>query len=839
MMHFPDSPATVHTLKNGLTVIIDSTVEAAVVSCQFWVQTGSMHEHPFLGSGISHLLEHMVFKGTDKYSSETLGKTVQAAGGQWNAYTTFDRTVYYIDGPADSTGTFLDVLSEMMFRPTFDEDEFTSERDVIRREIDMGLDSAESQNTQLLFETIYQRDARRHPVIGHLDLFNALTHQDMVDYHARRYTPRNMFVVVAGKVDEDDVLSQLDTLTPAGATRFDDQSFYPQEPLQLGRRVRRKDFAVHASHLTLTWQAPDLSHPDAPALDLLATILGSGRSSILYRQLREEQELCLHIGASTWLPADGPGLFAVSAEVSPDGRDSLEDTILRTIEAALHSELGSLLPKARRMILTSQFRTLTTASGRASDLASNWHEARNVDFTRDYLVSLEKVTAEDLIAAARRWLTQEKLSVISLDPTVERKIEAPHVSTSSKPEAALSMHQLSNGLQVVLGRDDRLPLLNLCTASLAGTVSETADTHGANTLLATLLDKGTPSVSAESLALQLDEKGARFSANSGNNSFLTMAECLTDDSSTITQLMGDLLVNATLPAAAIDRERAALIAGIEDSREKPLPEAIRHARSLLFGDSGYGLNRSGSPESLNQLTHGTLAQHRDEHLCSANTVLTAFGSFKETELQEQLETAFSSVPTGQRVEPSASGITTGQNKRVTLDKEQAALAIAFPTEGLKNTQDAVALELIDAYTSDMSGPLFVKIREELGLAYTVGSTLWHGIDTGMLTFYLATAPEHLDKAMTELLAELQELGQKGIPESVFQATQTSLIARTELGNQANASRAQQCAIDSLMGFAPDYHRHQAPRISAQTQKAVRAVAADILSQAATIVEVTP
>ncbi len=149
-MEFPTTRASVHTLENGLTVLLDPDPQAPVISTQAWVETGSIHEGRFLGAGISHLLEHMVFKGTERYDGQAISDTVQAAGGEWNAYTTFDRTVYYIDGPAESVETFLSVLTEMVFKPSFPAEEFEKEKNVIRREIDMGMDDPDDRNGRLL-----------------------------------------------------------------------------------------------------------------------------------------------------------------------------------------------------------------------------------------------------------------------------------------------------------------------------------------------------------------------------------------------------------------------------------------------------------------------------------------------------------------------------------------------------------------------------------------------------------------------------------------------------------------------------------------------------------------
>ena len=415
-MEFPATTATSHVLSNGLTVILDADSSAPVISTQAWVETGSIHEGRHLGAGISHLLEHMVFKGTENYDGKEISDTVQAAGGEWNAYTTFDRTVYYIDGPSESAQTFLKVLTEMVFKPSFPIDEFEKEKGVIRREIDMGLDDPDDRNGRLLYSTAYAHDARRHPVIGHMELFNQLSHDDMVNYHKERYTTENSFLSISGDFKKEDMLSFLEQITTEIPRSFTHPVTVYIEPKQQGLRSRRNTFAIPASKLTLAWQVPAMDHPDTPALDLLAIILGTGRSSRLYQNVREQTDLCHHIGAWCMTDPECPGMFAVSAITEHAKRDELQQTILREIELLKSEDLSKEIAKATRMALVSQFRTLTTASGRASDLASNWHETRNLDFTRDYVDLLHKVSCEDLRRAAQAHLTTERLTLTSLDP---------------------------------------------------------------------------------------------------------------------------------------------------------------------------------------------------------------------------------------------------------------------------------------------------------------------------------------------------------------------------------------------------------------------------------------
>ena len=327
-MEYPATAATVETLPNGLTLILDPDPAAPVVSAQIWVATGSIHEDAHLGSGISHFLEHMVFKGTRDYDGDTLADTVQGAGGHWNAYTSFDRTVYYIDGPADSLPVFLKILAGLVFHPTLPESEFEKEKDVIRREIDMGLDDPDNAASRLLFSTAFHHDPRRHPVIGHRHLFDAIHHQDLTDYHRGRYTPDRCFCVISGDFDAGEARQLATTLTADVQPGGGRDPLVVKDSPQLGPRRNRETFAIPTSRISFAWKMPALDHPDAPVFDLLAGILGRGKASRLHRRLREEQELALEISAFSWTGPGREGLFGVSADADPSKRDALIQAIL-------------------------------------------------------------------------------------------------------------------------------------------------------------------------------------------------------------------------------------------------------------------------------------------------------------------------------------------------------------------------------------------------------------------------------------------------------------------------------------------------------------------------------
>src|SRR5689334_4697024 len=206
---FPPSTAVKWILPNGLTVIVQEDRSAPVASVQAWCATGSVNEDERLGAGMSHILEHMLFKGTKTRTTSAIAQQVQDVGGYINAYTSFDRTVYWIDVPKAGVATALEVLSDAMVNSTLPEDEYIKEQEVIRREFAMGFDDPDRMVSHLLFATAYQRHPYRLPVIGELEIFNQLTQEDVMRYYRQRYVPNNITFIVVGDVDAGKIRQQL------------------------------------------------------------------------------------------------------------------------------------------------------------------------------------------------------------------------------------------------------------------------------------------------------------------------------------------------------------------------------------------------------------------------------------------------------------------------------------------------------------------------------------------------------------------------------------------------------------------------------------------------------
>jgi zinc protease len=604
---------------------------------------------------------------------------------------------------------------------------------------------------------------------------------------------------------------------------------------QLGPRRMRETFAIPTSRISLAWKAPALDHPDAPAFDVLATILGRGRASRLHRSLREEQELALEISAFSWTGPGREGLLGISADADPAKRDLLIDAVLLELEQIPTAPLDDDLAKAKRQIAASQFRSLTTASGRASDLASNWHEARDLDFTRRYLAAIHAVSVEDVRRAAAT-LADERLNLTILDP-----LEAPapaRVGKSARLREEIQVHTLPNGLTLALIPDHRVPLIHLQAAVRAGLTAETPSNNGISQLLASTLTKGTLTRSALEIATTLESLGASISANPGNNAILVQAAGLAPDLAVITDVFAETLLSPSLTRDAIGREKASQLAALEEAMQDPLHTGFSTLRRTIFSGDGYGLDSLGSLESLPGLDRSDLAAHHSCHFNASNMALAIAGDFDPATTLELIREKFSALPQGRPWTAPPSILAPGVEKTAHLPKKQAVLTIGFPGTTVSSVERH-ALAMIQEYASDMAGPLFTRIREELGLAYQVGATQFLGYDTGLFTYYVATSPDQVDLAHRELLAEIDKIATGGIPDEAFDRVRSTVLSGLAIQQQSPASVARHVALDLLFGHPADEHRRLVAAYNALTPDSVRETAARVFSIKPTVVTVLP
>lgn len=797
---FMQAETEIHTCDNGLTVLIQPNHAHPVISVQFWVRTGSEHEGAWLGAGISHLAEHMVFKGTQKFSCTELAEAVQSVGGHWNAYTSTNRTVFYIDGPSDSWRSFVDFLTQLVFHPTFPEEEFDREKEVIRREMAMYRDDPQDAAWNALIGTLYRRSPRRLPVLGEVAQFNRLSLRDLKRYHALRYVPNNVFVSVAGDIDPDEMIAYVEEKVSDLQPGEVNLPILPKEPKQWGARLYRTEFAQPTSTLMLAWRMPDANHPDAPVLTVLAHILGAGRTAWLYERFHDDEGLVHDISASL-IPAQGEeGAFVIEADVERSRREQCRDALLNYLEHLPSDQWERALKRTRRQLEVARLKQLHTASGRAQTLGVSWFLAGNVNVQKEWRAALERVSAEDLNRAVKTYLRRDCLCEVSVDPLGSNPSQESVASAETVD--AMQTLTLENGLRIVLRPNKLLPEVYACIAFEAGAPTETAERAGVNALMAECLMKGTTTRTAAELASALEDLGGDIHAEVGNNTLMVKAHCLSSDLAVALDVLADVCMNPTFPEEQVNRERDAMLADVLDSLEDPSALAFRELKRQCYGEVSYGNSTEGSPESIPNLTRKLLAEQKERILCAENAAVCLVGDFDCSEAESLIRRTLGAMPRGKRVCSAVTPAQRAADRVLTRNKEQAVIVAALPGVNVYSAEYRAVL-LLNEWCRDMAGPFFSEIREKRGLAYYAASTALFGVDAGNFCLYLGTSPEQSDAARSALEETMQKLYEVGMPEETLERVRAAALSAHAMSMQSPGRLCVAIAVDTVLGLPVD------------------------------------
>ncbi len=827
---------TLTTLENGLQIIVREDHSAPVVSAQAWCMAGSIHEGKWLGAGMSHVLEHMLFKGTTTRPGSRIDQEVQEAGGYMNAYTSFDRTVYHIDVPNTGTKVALDILCDIMQNATLPEDEMAKEKQVIVREMDMNVDDPARRASRRLFETAYSKSPYRFTVIGYPDIFHELQSGDIRAWYTEKYAPNNVFYVVAGDVKREEVVGQIREAYSKSKARALPPVVLPAEPKQTAPREIIEEAPIELGYFHFAWHIPELRHPDVPILDVLAVLLGSGRSSRLYREVRETKGLVSSVDAWTYSPGN-PGLFGMSATAEPDKFDAAREAMLAEVEKMKDKHVPAAeLEKAVKQFVSATLSSRKTMQGQAQDLGGSWLAANDLNFSERYLAAIKRITAEDVQRVARQYLSAENRTLYALLPS--GSVPAGTAQVESQTEAAIQKFDLPNGLRLLVKEDHRLPFVEFRAVFKGGVLAETAEKNGVTQLTGKLLLKGTKHRSAEEIASEIESVGGSIDSYGGNNSFGVNAEVMSGDFATGISLLADVILNPTFPEGALEREREVQLAGIRAQKDQLLQSAARGMRRGLFGDAGYGLDALGTEASVSNIKVEDLKQFHSLFARADNCVLAIFGDVKADDVRAAVERHFGSwKPAGQSA--LALGINPAplaaiQRVVETREKKQAVLLVGYHGTSVADP-DRYALELLQESCSDLGSRLFLRIREELGLAYYVGAQNFVGLAPGYFAFYVGTMPDKAELVEQELLKEAELLRTEGLTAEELSRSKAKIIGQKKIARQDLGGLAMMCALDELYGLGYGHSEAEEALYQGVTLDQVKLVARKYLKPDAFVV----
>ncbi len=844
-------------LPNGLTLLVQRDASAPVVAVVTHVKAGYFDE-PDEWVGIAHVLEHMYFKGTDRRGPGQIARETQIAGGYVNAATIYDKTLYYTVLPsvADGFARALDIQADALMNAALDAAELRRELQVIVEEARRKLDAPEAVAGETLFEVLFSVHRMRRWRIGTEEQLRRLTPADLLAYYRSRYTPDRVIVGIAGDVEAERALALAEqhfgswdrppTVVPGSPT--EPNGAHP------GVRVLRGD--VERPLAVLGWKTVEALHPDAPALDIAAAVLGLGRGSRLYRALRTPG-MVSGVSAYHYTPTE-VGVFGVSME-------SEADRVGRAVEVAAHlvEHLGAVGPstqelrRVKALLATQWSKRFESSDGRAATLceAEALGDYRFVDEHYRKTMAVEagdvlRVTREYLrpamvggvfylphdattVWATGQWPPQRASSSSTLlettpDETLERTdrpgIGGPMLVSASVHAGEIVRREYA-GADVLVRSKRGSGLVSVGLHFAGAREREKPETAGISWLLARTALRGAGSMSAAELAETAEQLGGAIvptvSFDALGWSMTTQADALADAAS----LLRRVAEEPRLEPEQVSVERELLASDARSLRDDMFRFPIQAARGLAFPDDAYGLPSLGEAETVGTLSEDLLRIWAAE-LRRQRPVIVAVG---DLDVEMMLEAV---SPLAEWPQTDTAGWRGGDapkwgagRGRASRSKAQTALAMAFPACP-HGSPDRFVVSVLCSLLSGLAGRLFDELRERRSLAYTVAALPWLVRRAGAVFTYVATSPEREDEARDATLAVLGRVAVDSIDGEELERARQYAAGTVEVRRQSGRAVADEILTSWIHGTTDEFV--DAPnRLRAVTEEDIRRVAASV------------
>lgn len=825
-------------LKNGLTVHIIRDSRFPLVCTRLFVGTGSANETAEQ-AGISHVLEHMVFKGTEKRPKGQVARDVESLGGYLNAATSFDKTWFITDMPAKHWKTGMDVVKDMAFHPSLDPAELEAEKNVIVSELKGGDDTP----TRRLFEdlqvaglahTVYGR-----PIIGFEKTIRAVTADDLRAYIRTWYQPQNMMLLVAGDIDPKAVLAHAEELF--GDLKND--TILPEPaPVQLegtagGPRVEVTYGPWNKVYLGIALPAPALGDQRSIDLDVLAYALGGDGTSQFYRKYRYEKQLVDSISVGN-MSLNRAGLFYMVAQLDADKVEPFWQEFTRDLAAL---DAGKITPdvieRARFNYEDGMDRASETLDGLTSWKATVQFELGGPRGEANVRHALAAVDSARLRQAQDLWLrpdqvrvrvlAPEKAKLPDLDAILQHNWPAPAVERQKAAAAAEKVGKreivdLGQGRTVILQPDRTIPYVSLEILRPGGNALLKPADQGLAQLTAATLTDGCGTRDLDAMERFVAERAASLSASAGVQSFTVSLTGPARFNADYFALLGDLLHKPTFAEKDVRRQADTLKAALVRRQDNPMSFMGSKINGFLFpGGQPYGFDGLGTAENQDRFGPGDVQAFWKQQNAQP-WILSVAGDFDREKVLAFARSL--PVPTAPAVDVPQP--TWGADKRLPLSlpgRQQAHLLLAFHAVPLDHP-DAPALMLLESVLSGQSGLLFNKLRDEQGLGYTVTAFYRSLPEAGFMAFYIGTTPRNLDVARQGFSGIIKDIKTDLLPAELLAKGLNRMEGSYYRGRQSLGARADEAASERLLGQPQDFQKRLLEKAAKVTPEQLREVA---------------
>lgn len=794
-------------LKNGQTVVVKQVSNNPTVTIDTWIKTGSINEDD-KNSGVAHFLEHLFFKGTQKNPAGTFEKLLESKGAVTNAGTSKDFTHYYITIPSKDFDLALSLHSDMLLNPLIPRKEMEKERLVVLEEISKGKDSPQSVMWDNLFNLIYGSENPKHPyfrpVIGKKEVIETITREEILDFYNKFYTPSNMTTVIVGDVNPDETVKKVEEyFTREGEIKPALIPVYPKiKPLNGVLRVEA-DMDVNQAYMVMAFKAPKFKDDkDSYALDVLATVLGDSKSSKLNQSLKEQKHLVYGISASNSSFMDD-GLFTISATLDSKNLKAVEREIFNQIDKIKKGEITDAdIKKAKNMIKTDTYYSRESISNISNELGYMTMFWGSGSYYDNYLNNIDKVSRDEVIRAAKKYLTPQRYAVSTVLPKEKELKEVANVAPAVKTDVKSQIleqgdkvvkYLLPNGAELIIKKNNANSIIAINVEAKGSKIFEKIPSTGA--LAADVAKQGTKKYSNAEFANLLDEKGIKLGLSSGNDTFSISMQATENELDNALDVLNEVVNNPTFSSSETEKMKTLKLAQLKKINDNALSMGLDEFKRLAYPGTYYGQSASYLAYNIPKVTPDDIKAYYKSVLDPKNIVISVVGNVDDKKIINKMNSIF--IPSqSEKITFKNTKMNTFVPQKITEsilikpDTQTAWVFVGYKTCPIYNEKDIATLKVINAILGEgMSSRLFKNLREEKGLAYTVGSTILQNILDGSFLAYIGTNNQSINIARDGMIKEINTLKTEYVSQKELQEAKDKILGNLIISLETNMDEA--------------------------------------------------
>ena len=822
----------IERLDNGLRVIVKERHLGGVAAFRIYVAAGALNEGPYCGTGISHLLEHVVSGGTiAKWTEEQIRDALADIGAQTNAYTSKQFVCYYGEATGDQVGKLIEIIGDNVANCRIDSREFDREFQVVQRELERAEADPDQRLWRLADETFFLEHPAHIPVIGYLADLRQLKHEDAVKFYREKVAPDNCVAVAVGDFNADAVFEKIREVLGPWQRRPAAPTVLPARQRQVAPREASSEMDVASVRMIIEFPTVQLTHPDLYPLDTLAFILGEGTASRLVSDLRDKRGLVESIECESFTPVgyDG-GRFVVILQAEPDKAAAARAAVMEHLARVVREKPApEELARAKRQKTSEHVFGLQQCAEIAEDMATNELLLGSPHFSERYVRNIQSVTAEDVQRVAAQYLRPETVCVTTIRPKAAKApaapaeakpaearpvVGVPAATSAAKGRPPIFARQLPNGVRVLLCPIGDHPSVSIHMVMRGGVSVESQEDAGISAFMARMLLKGTAKRKAADIAATIDAMGADVKTDAGRNTVYLSARCLPEDFEKTLELATDCLLRPAFPQDEIDRMRDLTLAELAHIADSPHGEAQLYFHRVFFLDSPYRFPVLGTPDAVKGLTRERLQAWHKNYVAANNLVVAVYGGIGLVKAAALVSAAVGDLPANKGLSfPKDVSPRQVKGREVYIkpsEKGAAVVYVAYPGMDIYAVRDRFAMDVLDTVMSGYELPggwLYEELRGK-GLVYEVHAFSLEGLMPGYFAAMAVCQPEKAAEVVRIIEAAMDRARRENFTEGQLAPARATVVTAMELGRETPDAAAFEAAVDEVLGLGFTFPREE-------------------------------